>query len=242
MFNNRLREARLRANLTQAQLADAIGVAKSTLTGYELGNSEPDMNKIEQFMSVLKVDANFLFQDEMAKHGGYPRRLTYKEEMLVDRWRKLDSHGRNAVNAIIDVEYDRCTSNAKSRLEIRMISMPVYTDPAAAGFPQYAESEFDRMDFPQDEVPSQADFGVRISGNSMEPTIHDGQIVWVCRKSTIDNQHIGVFMMDGGNAVCKRATVCADGRVTQLLSDNPAYDPMVGEQLNGLRLVGEVIL
>ena len=74
MFKDRLKEARQRANLTQAQLADAIGIAKTTVTGYERGNSEPDIKKIEQIMSVLKVDANFLFQDEMVKHGGFTKK------------------------------------------------------------------------------------------------------------------------------------------------------------------------
>ena len=34
--------------LTQEQLADMIGVAKSTLTGYEKGNREPDVMKIKK--------------------------------------------------------------------------------------------------------------------------------------------------------------------------------------------------
>lgn len=40
-FGDRLREARVNKGLTQEQLAQKIGVAKSTLAGYEKGNREP---------------------------------------------------------------------------------------------------------------------------------------------------------------------------------------------------------
>ena len=242
MFKDRLKEARQRANLTQAQLADAIGIAKTTVTGYERGNSEPDIKKIEQIMSVLKVDANFLFQDEMVKHGGFTKKLSYTEERFIERFRVLDSYGRQAIEAVMNVEYDRCANIEKSRLEMRQISMLVYNDPAAAGVPLYAESDFDRINFPEDEVPPQADFGVRISGDSMEPTIHDKQIVWVKRQETIINNRVGIFMLDGGTAVCKRAEMAENGHVARLISDNPLRSNIEGSELEGLRVVGEVIL
>ena len=64
-FNDRLKEARLSSGLTQEQLANEIGVAKSTVTGYEKGNSEPNMVTVQRIMETLNVDANFLWQDEM---------------------------------------------------------------------------------------------------------------------------------------------------------------------------------
>lgn len=42
-LNDRIKEARLQNGMTQEQLADKIGVAKSTLTGYEKGNREPNI-------------------------------------------------------------------------------------------------------------------------------------------------------------------------------------------------------
>lgn len=63
-FKDRLKEARIAKDLTQEQLGAQIGVAKSTINGYEKGNSEPDMQKLQKIMSVLCVDANYLVQDE----------------------------------------------------------------------------------------------------------------------------------------------------------------------------------
>lgn len=64
-FNERLKQARLAKGLTQTELGELIGIAKSTVAGYERGSSEPDLHKIHQIMEILSVDANYLWQDEM---------------------------------------------------------------------------------------------------------------------------------------------------------------------------------
>ena len=60
-FGDRLREARISKGMTQEQLAREIGVAKSTLTGYEKGNREPDLFKIKRIIEALDIDAEYLF-------------------------------------------------------------------------------------------------------------------------------------------------------------------------------------
>lgn len=66
-FKSRLKDARQTQKLTQKEVAALIGVAKSTYAGYESGNSEPDMDRIVKLVTVLNVDPNYLFQDEMEK-------------------------------------------------------------------------------------------------------------------------------------------------------------------------------
>lgn len=62
-LEDRIKEARKRAGLTQEQAAHCIGVAKSTWAGYEIGNSQPDIAKLVKIMEALNVDANYLWQD-----------------------------------------------------------------------------------------------------------------------------------------------------------------------------------
>lgn len=63
-FGDRLRDARIAKGMTQEQLAAQIGVAKSTLTGYEKGNREPDLYKIKKIINVLGVDSKYLLGAE----------------------------------------------------------------------------------------------------------------------------------------------------------------------------------
>ena len=62
-YNSRLREARKNAGLTQTELGNMVGCAKTTITGYETGKSEPSMAMLSNIMHALNVDANFIFQD-----------------------------------------------------------------------------------------------------------------------------------------------------------------------------------
>lgn len=63
-FGDRLKQARLNKGLTQEELAQMIGVAKSTLTNYEKGNREPDFFRIQKLIEALDVSAEYLFEIE----------------------------------------------------------------------------------------------------------------------------------------------------------------------------------
>ena len=54
-FNDNLKEARLKRNLSQKEVADQIGVAKSTYSLYESGNREPSVQTIKKIADVLNV-------------------------------------------------------------------------------------------------------------------------------------------------------------------------------------------
>jgi len=63
MLYDRIKEARTKAKMTQREVAEKIGVAVSTYSGYERGASDPDVNTLCKIMSILSVDANFIYQD-----------------------------------------------------------------------------------------------------------------------------------------------------------------------------------
>ena len=118
------------------------------------------------------------------------------------------------------------------------VSMIVYVNPAAAGVPLYAEDDFERIEFPEKDVPNGADFGVRISGDSMSPTIKDRSIVWVRRTPEVCNGQVGVFMVNS-TAVCKRYSKSEDKIV--LLSDNPKHPCLEINEGDRFGVVGKVI-
>ena len=99
-FYERLKEARVNARLTQEQLAEKIGVAKTTLSGYENGNREPSVATVAKVMQALQVDANYLYQDEMGN-------LTRSELWHMEKYRSLDRHGRELVQLVLDKEFER---------------------------------------------------------------------------------------------------------------------------------------
>lgn len=65
-FNINLKEARLRAGFSQKEIAEKIGVAKSTYSLYENGHREPNIctiKKLAEFLHV-SIDVLFDFQDK----------------------------------------------------------------------------------------------------------------------------------------------------------------------------------
>lgn len=59
-FNENLKLAREKKNMTQKEIADIIGVAKSTYSLYESGNREPNVQTIKKIADVLNVSADTL--------------------------------------------------------------------------------------------------------------------------------------------------------------------------------------
>ena len=59
-FNENLKEARIKSGLSQKEVSENIGVAKSTYSLYESGNREPNVNTIKKIADVLNVSADTL--------------------------------------------------------------------------------------------------------------------------------------------------------------------------------------
>lgn len=59
-FNENLKEARLKSGISQKDLAENIGVAKSTYSLYESGKREPNVDTIKKIASSLNVSADRL--------------------------------------------------------------------------------------------------------------------------------------------------------------------------------------
>lgn len=60
LFCENLKEARLKKGITQKDVAEIIGVAKSTYSLYESGGREPSVETIKKIASFLQVSADML--------------------------------------------------------------------------------------------------------------------------------------------------------------------------------------
>ena len=59
-FNENLKIARERKGISQKEMAESIGVAKSTYSLYESGNREPNVQTIKKIADILSVSADEL--------------------------------------------------------------------------------------------------------------------------------------------------------------------------------------
>ena len=119
-LNQRIKEARIKMGYTQEQLGNIIGVAKTTISGYEK-NREPDAATIGLIIDALKVDANFLFQDEMKEFSA--RDFTIPEIKIIKKYRALDEHGKDMVETVLEKEYQHSNKASAPKRTYRVAAM-----------------------------------------------------------------------------------------------------------------------
>lgn len=139
-LHERIKEARIKKGLTQEQLGQIIGVAKTTITGYEK-NREPSAAKVGEIADALEVDVNFLFQDEIRER--HNNNATYDEfENIIKKYRALDQHGKEMVDFTLKKEYER--SKALSEETNKIVQMPSRLEVNAA-HPDENSTQEERM-------------------------------------------------------------------------------------------------
>lgn len=78
-FGSVLKSLRHRHNMTQKNLADALGVSESTVGMYERGKREPDFETLEQIADYFNVDMDYL-----TGRSSTERRYSYSQNGISD--------------------------------------------------------------------------------------------------------------------------------------------------------------
>lgn len=198
-FGQRLRDRRKELGISQGELAKALGVSVSAVSNYETGLNAMREDVLLRLFQVLKVEPNYLYQDDFVSRE---LTLSVDEEQLVRQYRALRVPARQALSAVAN-SLAACQEELETEVpEQEPRQIPLYCSPAAAGYaaPVFGE-DFDYVDV-TGQVPQGAEFAVRIQGDSMEPYIQDGSVVYVNRDPLV-NGDVGIFCVDG-EMLCKQ--------------------------------------
>ena len=114
--------------------------------------------------------------------------------------------------------------------------VPLYDLPVSAGTGIFLDSN-NFESYEADDIPPEANFAVRISGDSMAPELNDGQIVYVKSCTELEDGDIGIFVYNG-DSYCK---VLDRSNGLRLVSINPRYTPISIKYAYELRVVGKVV-
>lgn len=107
MFKDVLRNLRISANLSQEDLANRLGLAKSTISMYENGSRKPNFETLEAIADTFNVDMNTLIGK--TEHKNYePKQLknsfhlTDHEKQVIIAYRQHPEM-QNAVDTLLHV-------------------------------------------------------------------------------------------------------------------------------------------
>ncbi len=217
--------------MTKASLAKEAGIPYTTLDS--MLKRETDTARLATVFRMAKalgVSVEALVLDEESENS----KLSREEERILELYSLLDSRGRDTVLSLLEKEVDN------SRLEPNpKFTIPVYSLPAAAGSgsPLFSEDR-ELLSYEKGEIPEGVDFAIRITGDSMEPLISDGDLVYVKKCVTLEHGEIGIFIRNG-ESLCKKYEL-REGE-GYLVSLNPEYSPIRLLDSDDLKIVGKVI-
>jgi SOS-response transcriptional repressor LexA len=136
----------------------------------------------------------------------------FVEKGLIDR-----------LTALVNSEYKRVTVLTR-KPKPRMYKIDWFTLPASAGTGNILDSELaEELLVPESAEAEQADFVISVGGDSMEPTYHDGDKVFVEKCDSVDIGEVGIFVVNGDVYIKELGNKC-------LISHNEKYKPIrIGE-------------
>ena len=105
-FSERLRNAREDKGYTQQQIADIMGITKSTYCGYETGKRQPDVFKIKQICKILGVSGDVLLDTtfgNLNKNAPDEPKLTEGEELLIRLFRQIPEERQKVLLEMVRV-------------------------------------------------------------------------------------------------------------------------------------------
>ena len=111
-FTEQLKKARLNMNYTQQQVADLMGITKSTYCGYETGKRQPDVAKLKQLARILNTSGDVLletgfepepsFENAVAELNTHSTALSKTHQTVLAQLKKMNDEQVKAVLAFIN--------------------------------------------------------------------------------------------------------------------------------------------
>ena len=122
---------------------------------------------------------------------------------------------------------------------IKKVKIPMLGN-IACGEPTFADEEYET--YIETDGHIQADFCLTCSGDSMEPKMQNGDIVFIRKQEAVDDGQIAAVLIED-EATLKRVYYDKPNNILRLIPENPKYDPLIfsGEQLDRIRILGKAV-
>ena len=255
-FPQMLRRLRKEKKISQVALkqelaAYGLPVSVQLLSRWENGHSTPTITQLFALCEILGVDnpADYFsdFRIPELNQAGLRKVKEYREDLILTGRYSLEAEAKAeqeaAAKAQAKMEARAARAEAKAQAKLQLAKAPVrlrplYLQAAAAGTGQFLDSGAYEMAALDENAPDQANFGIRITGDSMEPLYPDGCVVWVQKTESLEDGQIGIFYLDGDAYIKKFRR---DGKGIHLVSLNPDYAPIDIRETSDFRVFGRVL-
>ena len=258
-YIDRIKQIKSEKKITNDQLSDITGIPLGTLSKILAGISDsPKLVNIVAIAQALGCSLDYLISGNPENTNNYT--LSAQEIRMVESFRQLDAHGKELTLLVLEKEKERALGEEEEIASVerpersaRVLTPPLMRAPSvsAAGLGKRTISMYEmpvsagtgidlsevsetKIRIPDNAKTQDADYALRISGNSMEPKFHDGDILLVQNCESVEVGELGIFILDGEGYFKK-----FDG--DKLLSLNPIYAPIPLRDFSEIQCAGRVI-
>ena len=231
-----LKNRRLELNLTLEDVGNYVGVGKSTVRKWENGDiTNMKRDKIVSLSKILKLDP----LDIIDPNNELSNRNNRYIKAVISGMNRLSSERQKNVKNYVDSQVDE---QENSKISEDVSSIPVVHNSAVAANPTeltYGDTVLQDEEF--ERIPDNADLAIPVIGDSMEPTIKNGGLVFIHEQPTIENGEVAVVEIDGEGTTCKKVYFDYSNKEIILKSINPKY-PDRHINSDRIRIIGKVVL
>lgn len=118
MLAERLKQLRAEKGMTQVQLAQMLGVSKGTVAMWETSKRKPSFEILSKLSDIFDRRMDYILgysddasspqptEEELDQLGSWAAEDSMRETVM--QYLRLDEYGKQAVEAIIRTEFERC--------------------------------------------------------------------------------------------------------------------------------------
>ena len=221
---------RKKLKLSQPKLAEllqqeGINLTVKAISKWETNATEPS---VATFLAVCKIlNITNIYEE-------------YFGENPADPLSSLNDEGKEKALDYIGLLHDSGKYEKQTAKVIPFCRyIDVYDNAVSAGTGNFlVDGPKETLQLTKDIIPDTASYGVKISGDSMEPEFEDGQIAWVLKQDILEHGEIGIFYLNG-DAYIKKLQDDKNG--VFLISLNKKYPPIPVNENDRFDILGKVV-
>lgn len=212
MLKDNLKLLREKNNLTKKQVADAIGVTERAYITYEYGQRDVSTETLQRLADFYRVTTDYLLGRPEATPPENPiDQIPTVDEMERDLFREWLTLDKSARTAFLDVLRNIVAADNQRKMDAEArrtaivhtcpIQISLHKVSAGTGYDLEDGDAWKTIDIADTETARNADFGLEVEGDSMEPKYHDGDIILVKKTPAVDVGDDCVYMINGAGYV-----------------------------------------
>lgn len=116
---DQLKKGRLHKGLKQSEVSQKTGIKNTTLSNYENGVTEPDMDTFLLLCELYELDFVSIIEEAYGINvPGKNFHIKPSEIEIINKYNKLDPHGREMVDFTLTKEYERSVAEKEKASKV----------------------------------------------------------------------------------------------------------------------------